>query len=136
MIVDSSEWDALRYGELAAVFELSAISDIAWARIHPWRVTLARRWPEIRDQEIDVTGPPAEAALLRGWLSARLDRELARAGTGEEIAVALDGEPVLAPDEPQRSPSDLLSAELDRGGRDRIYEEAVAAAVAGGSRRA
>lgn len=129
VIVDSSEWGALRYSELAAMFKRSAFSDIVWARLYPWRLTLARRWPAISEQEIEISGPPAEAALLHGWLSARLNRELpvqAEAGT---LAVWLDGEPVSVLDEPSRSPSDLLSAELDHSLRDRIYEEAVVAAA-------
>lgn len=129
VIVDSSEWEALRYGELAAMFERSAFSDIAWARLYVWRLTLARRWPAIREQEIGVSGPPAEAALLRGWLSARLQRDLPAPARADRVAVRLDGEPVTMLDEPPRSPSDLLSAELDRSTRDPIYEEAVAAAA-------
>jgi hypothetical protein len=38
----------------------------------------------------------------------------------------VDGEPVEPPNE-QSSPSDLLSAELDRFGRDPVYEAAVRA---------
>ena len=125
LVVDSSEWRSLRYGDLAGVFERTAVSDLAWARIYPWRVALARRWPEISSQEIRVRGPRAEAALLRGWLGARLRRELAPAVDAERLGVWLAGEEVPPADEPERSPSDLLSAELDRPGRDRIYEEAV-----------
>ena len=42
--------------------------------------------------------------------------------------VAIDGEPVAPPRGGPPSPSDLLSAELDQFGRDRIYEAAVSAA--------
>ena len=131
VVVDSSEWGELRYAELAAVFERSAVSDIAWARIYPWRVALSRRWPAIRDQEIAIRGPRAEAALLGSWLSARLGRVLAPAGESDVLAVSLAGEDVPPAAEQPRSPSDLLSAELDRTGRDPIYEQAVAAYVAG-----
>ena len=41
MIVDSSEWDELRYEELAERFERTAVSDIAWARTDAWRIALA-----------------------------------------------------------------------------------------------
>jgi hypothetical protein len=39
--------------------------------------------------------------------------------------VRLDGRPLAAAEEHRGSPSDLLSAELDRSGRDPIYEQAV-----------
>ena len=41
----------------------------------------------------------------------------------------VDGEPVASPGEPL-SASELLSAELDQFGRDRVYEAAVRAAGA------
>src|SRR5262249_5863603 len=40
LVVDSSEWDELRYRELSEVFERVAVSDIEWARIYDWRVML------------------------------------------------------------------------------------------------
>jgi len=43
-------------------------------------------------------------------------------------AIWVDGDPVASPGEPA-SGSDLLSAELDQFGRDRIYEAAVKAAL-------
>ncbi len=130
VIVDSSEWDELRFGELAEVFPIAAVSDIAWARTAPWRVRLASCWPAIRDQEIAIRGPRAEASLLRGWLSARLERKVAAVEPAGELGVRLDGEELPPPSEPPLSPSDLLSAELDRFTRDRIYEEAVVAIAA------
>ena len=63
VIVDSSEWESLRYHELADVFELTAVSDIAWARTDEWRIALAAHWPAIASQEIAIRGPRAEAAL-------------------------------------------------------------------------
>ena len=129
VVVDSSEWDELRYrGAHRDVLRARPCPDIAWARTHPWRVELAGYWPAIREQEIWIRGPRAEATLLAGWLSARLrpcdqaDRARGRAGraTGRRAAGA--------PQTARSSPSDLLSAELDHFSRDRIYEEAVAAA--------
>lgn len=131
LIVDSAEWAELHYGALAGLFERSAVSDLAWARTHALRVALAGRWPGIREAELAVGGPPAEAALLRAWLATRLERELPPPQPGEAIVVLLDGEEVAADDEPARSPSDLLSDELDRAGRDRIYEQAVRYAAGG-----
>ena len=128
MIVDSAEWADLRYAELARAFDTSAFSDISWARLEGWRFELAGRWPEINDQEIRVRGPEAEAALLRGWLGARLGRALQPAAHALRLGVSLAGEEMPEPRADRRSPSDFLSRELDRFGRDRIYEEAVAAA--------
>jgi glucose-6-phosphate dehydrogenase assembly protein OpcA len=129
LVVDSSEWDELRYRELSEVFERSAVSDIEWARTFDWRVKLAGLWPGIREQEIRVRGPRAEAALLRGWLASRLRRTMRPIEPAGELGVRLGGEELRAPNEPARSSSELLSAELDRFGRDRVYEEAVLAAV-------
>jgi hypothetical protein len=128
VVVDSSEWADLRYAELAQAFDTAAFSDIAWARLEGWRIELAGRWPEIRDQEIRVRGPEAEAALLRGWLAARLRRAIEPADRAARLGVSLAGEELAEPRSDRRSPSDLLSGELDRFGRDRIYEGAVAAA--------
>jgi hypothetical protein len=129
VVVDSSEWDELRYGELSACFDRTAVSDIAWARIYDWRVELARYWPGIREQEIHIAGPRAEASLLRGWLESQLDRPVRAVMPAGDLSVRLGGEEVPPPREQPRSPSDLLSAELDHFGRDRIYEAAARAAA-------
>jgi hypothetical protein len=128
VIVDSSEWDELRYAELQWAFPVTAVSDIAWARIYEWRVELAKYWPSIREQEIRIRGPRAEATLLRAWLNVRLDRAIRPIEPAGEVGVRLGGEEIKPPRTPMPSPSDLLSAELDRFGRDPIYEEAVRAA--------
>jgi hypothetical protein len=47
-----------------------------------------------------------------------------------ELGVRLDGEEVPAPRDEPLTPSDLLSAELDKLARDRIYEAAALAAGA------
>lgn len=115
LVVDSSEWPDVpsAYGELAGLFDRVAVSDIAWRRILPWRGALARAWPDLPDR---LTGPPAETALLAGWLKARagVDVEIERA---DELPVGDD-----------REPSDLLSDELDVFGRAPVYEEAVRSA--------
>jgi hypothetical protein len=129
VVVDSSEWDDLRYRELSQAFEQTAVSDIAWSRVHDWRVELAGYWPGIREQEIRIRGPRAEASLLRGWLAAQLRRAVRPVEPAGELAVRLGGEEVPAPGGEARSPSDLLSAELDHFARDRIYEAAVLAAA-------
>jgi hypothetical protein len=134
LIVDSREWPELpgAYARLAGAFGGAAVSDIAWGRGLHWRLELALLWPDIADiRELRVVGPYADALLLAGWLSARLDRtiELAHdeAPTIDEVAV--DGDIVSPPAGERRSPSDLLSDELDRFTRDPIYEEAVRAAA-------
>jgi hypothetical protein len=130
VVVDSSEWEELRYRELSEAFERTAVSDIAWSRIYAWRVALAGCWPGVREQEIRIRGPRAEASLLRGWLAAQLLRGIRTVEPAGELAVRLGGEELSAPREETRSPSDLLSAELDHFSRDRIYEAAVLAAAA------
>jgi Glucose-6-phosphate dehydrogenase subunit len=130
LIVDSAEWEELRYEELSAIFGRVAASDIAWARTELWRRDLARYWPGIREQEIRIRGPRAEGELLRGWLNARLERAILPIEPGRELAVRLGGEELQLQRHREPSPSDLLSAELDRFGRDPVYEEAVLAAAA------
>ena len=135
LVVDSTEWPDLpaAYRQLAELFERTAVSDIAWARTERWRSLLASLWPEIADvKSLRVRGTRAQAHLLAGWLRSRL-------GHGIELEVDehpklegidLDGKP--APFPPGRPPgaSDVLSTELDRFTRDRIYEAAVQAATA------
>lgn len=133
LIVDSAEWEEPAYDELAAVFGAVAVSDIAWARTETWRVELAAYWPGIREQEIRIRGPRAEATLLRGWLNARLDRAIRAIEEAPDLTVRLGGEQLPPPRNPPPSPSDLLSAELDHFARDPIYEEAVRAAAAAGN---
>ena len=133
LVVDSSEWrrPAGAYPKLALLFDRIAVSDIAWGRTREWRGRLAELWPEIDAIErLSVTGPRADALLLAGWLRSRLRRkiELVHRSAGELERVAYDGEPVPAPLGGPPSASDLLSAELDVFGRDRVYEAAVKAA--------
>jgi hypothetical protein len=87
-------------------------------------------WPGIRDREIRIRGPRAEAALLRGWLNARLDRAIRPVADAAQLAVRLGGEELAPPRWPAPSASDLLSGELDRFGRDPVYEQALRAAAA------
>ena len=132
LIVDSAEWGepALRRHSSGSSSGPRSRTSRGRAR-RSWRAQLARFWPSIREQEIYVRGPRAEATLLRAWLGARLGRamrpiEAAPTSSG----VRLGGEELAAPARQPATPSDLLSAELDRYGRDPIYEEAVAAAAA------
>lgn len=134
LIVDSAEWDDVpeAYRSLAACFDRTAVSDIAWSRTLHWRRALADRWPGIGDvKELAVTGPRADAALLAGWLQSRLDREVRLVHEPAEAVerVALDGEELEQPAAGPRDASDLLSEELDRFARDPVYEAAAAAAT-------
>jgi hypothetical protein len=135
LIVDSTEWDDLPYpyGRLAALFERTAVSDIAWARTSRWRHHLASLWPDIADvSSISVTGTAAQAWLLCGWLRSRLGRDdiaLEIVPAERLIGIALDGEPVPFPPGDPPLPSDVLSEELDRFTRDRVYEDAVRAVI-------
>lgn len=134
LIVDSTEWPGLPapYARLTEVFERVAASDIAWARTERWRRQLATMWPEIADvRRLRVTGTSAQASLLAGWLRSRLGRpeiELEHEADDRLRGVEVDGEPAPFPPGDPPHPSELLSEELDRFGRDRIYEEAVRAA--------
>jgi glucose-6-phosphate dehydrogenase assembly protein OpcA len=133
LIVDSTEWDDLPYPyrHLAALFPRAAVSDIAWARTSRWRSLLATLWPEIADVgTIRVHGTAAQAWLLVGWLRSRLRRpEIALEHVEAETleGIALDGRPAAFPPGDPPAPSDVLSEELDRFGRDAVYEAAVAA---------
>jgi hypothetical protein len=112
LVVDSGEWrhPAAAYAKLPALFDRVAVSDIAWRRTLPWRRELGRAWPDLPER---LVGPPAETALLAGWLRSR-------AGVDVEIEPA----PQLPVGGDRRS-SDLLSEELDVFVRDPVYEAAV-----------
>ena len=132
LIIDSTEWPGLPqpYERLAEIFDRVAVSDIAWARTSRWRPHLATLWPGIADvSRVKVTGTEAQAHLLAGWLRSRLQREIAMEHEPAErlAAVELDGEPVPFPPGDPPDPADLLSDELERFTRDRVYEDAVRA---------
>jgi hypothetical protein len=131
LVVDSEEWDDLPYvyKKLANELDRTAISDIAWQRLLPWRSALARLWPGIADASaIHIAGPKADALLLAAWLSTRLGRgdlllEHDEAPALEHVSV--DRQPVVPTELEPLTPSDLLSNELDRFGRDPVYEQAL-----------
>jgi glucose-6-phosphate dehydrogenase assembly protein OpcA len=130
LIVDSREWQdpAASFAQLPELFPRIAVSDVAWSRLLPWREALARLWPGIADvRRLRVRAPAPEALLLAGWLGARLQRNvvLERESAGEIELVEADGDEVRPDRLERRSPSDLLSAQLEVFGRDPIYEEAV-----------
>jgi hypothetical protein len=131
-IGDSREWPDTPQAYSELPFDRTAISDIAWRRTQPWRRELAALWPDIREiRTLQVRGPLAEATLLAGWLRSRLEHEvdLAHEQADELEEVAVDGTPCRPPWE-QLGSSDLLSAELDEFGRDRVYEAAALRAAA------
>lgn len=130
-VVDSSEWRGVprAYPQLVALFERIAVSDIAFSRSLLWRRRLAELWPEIRTvDKLRVEGPRADAELIAGWLRARLKREVAltRRAAQTVTGIWVDGKAVPPAGDPL-GPSELLSAELDQFGRDRVYEGAVRA---------
>ena len=135
LIVDSTEWDEIPYPyrHLASLFERTAVSDIAWARTSRWRNLLATCWPDIADvSTIRVTGTPAQGWLLCGWLRSRLHRDdiaLDLVPAERLIGIELDGKPAPFPPGDPPLPSDVLSDELDRFTRDRVYEDAVRAVI-------
>ena len=132
LIVDSTEWPGLpeQYERLAGIFDRVAVSDIAWARTSRWRPHLATLWPGIaKVSRVKVTGTEAQAHLLAGWLRSRLGREieLQHEPADRLTGVELDGEPVAFPPGDPPKPADVLSDELERFTRDRVYEDAVRA---------
>ncbi len=135
LIVDSTEWgEELEsgYAQLAERFEGTAVSDIAWARTERWRRVLAGAWP-FEGREITVRGTRAQALLLGGWLRSRLGHDVTVRHEASDVlaGVSVDGAPIDAPPGEAPASSDLLSDELDRYTRDRVYEDAVRAAAAG-----
>jgi hypothetical protein len=82
-------------------------------------------------RQIRVTGTAAQAHLLAGWLRSRLGHvvELEHDRSDRLVSVEIDGQPAPFPPGDPPDPSDLLSEELDRFSRDRIYEAAVRATV-------
>ena len=133
LIVDSTEWPDLPapYTRLAEIFDRVVVSDIAWARTSRWRPQLASLWPGIKDvKTIEVTGTEAQADLLAGWLRSRLGHDVAleQVPSDRLEGVKVDGEPAPFPPGDPPNPADLLSDELDRFTRDRVYEDAVRSA--------
>ena len=130
LVVDSREWPEAGAGlaRLPELFERLAVSDIAWARTEPWRAAVAALWPDVAGAGARrVAGPEAEALHLRGWRGARLEREieLEHEPAGETELVAVDGREVGPEQLLPKTPSDLLSDQLEVFGRDPVYEEAV-----------
>jgi glucose-6-phosphate dehydrogenase assembly protein OpcA len=133
LIVESTEWPELQapYARLAGIFDRVTVSDIAWARTSRWRPQLASLWPGIKDvKTIEVTGTEAQANLLAGWLRSRLEHDVALEHVPSDRleGVKVDGEPAPFPPGDPPNPADLLSDELDRFTRDRVYEDAVRSA--------
>src|SRR4051794_2236242 len=134
LVVDSTEWEHVPagYARLAELLDRVAVSDIAWERTERWRHLLASLWPGVADvQTMRVHGTPAQAYLLRGWLRSRLGHEVAvEVDVHEKLeGVDLEGEPAPFPSGNPPAASDVLSAQLDRYGRDAVYEAAVRAAI-------
>lgn len=138
LVVDSSEWPDLDedYPRLPELFERISVSDIAWARGQPWREAVARLWPAVaKASSVTVAGPRADALLLARWLGTRLGREvqLEHEPAGEIELVEVDGRPADPVWPERKSPSDLLSEQLEVFGRDAVYEEAVRSFSSAGS---
>jgi hypothetical protein len=114
------------------LFDRIVVSDIAWARTERWRSLLASLWPGIEDvKSIRVHGTQAQARLLAGWLTSRLGHKVSVEVDERERIEGIDVDGVAAPFPPGAppNPSDVLSSELDRFARDRVYEAAVIAAT-------
>jgi glucose-6-phosphate dehydrogenase assembly protein OpcA len=134
LIVDSTEWPDLpgAYAQLAELFSQVVVSDIAWERTERWRSLIASLWPDIGSvQKIRVHGTAAQAYLLAGWLRSRLGHPVELELDEHDLleGIDLDGQPAPFPPSSPPNASDVLSAQLDRFSRDRIYEDAVRAAT-------
>jgi glucose-6-phosphate dehydrogenase assembly protein OpcA len=135
LVVDSTEWPEVpgAYAQLAELFDRVAVSDIAWERTERWRSLLASLWPGIGEKRrIRVHGTPAQAHLLAGWLRSCLHHDLEVDVDPQERleGIDLDGEPAPFPPGAPPNASDVLSSQLDRFGRDRVYEAAARSASA------
>jgi glucose-6-phosphate dehydrogenase assembly protein OpcA len=135
LVVDSTEWPDVpgAYAQLAELFDRVAVSDIAWERTERWRALLASLWPRIGEvRRIRVHGTPAQAHLLAGWLRSRLHHDVEVDVDSQEKleGIDLDGEPAPFPPGAPPNASDVLSSQLDRFGRDRVYEAAARSASA------
>jgi glucose-6-phosphate dehydrogenase assembly protein OpcA len=134
LVVDSTEWRDVpgAYARLVELFERTAVSDIAWERTERWRSLLASLWPRVGEvRQLRVHGTAAQAYLLAGWLRSclRHDVELDVDSRERLEGIDLDGEPAPFPPGAPPNASDVLSSQLDRFGRDSVYEAAVRAAV-------
>ena len=135
LIVDSTEWADVpaAYAGLVELFPRVVVSDIAWERTERWRSLLASLWPDVDSvRTIRVHGTAAQGNLIAGWLRSRLghDVELEVVERSQLESIDLDGKPAPFPPGKPPNPSDVLSSQLDRFGRDPIYEAAVRAAAA------
>jgi glucose-6-phosphate dehydrogenase assembly protein OpcA len=135
LVVDSTEWPDVpgAYVQLAELFDRVTVSDIAWERTERWRALLASLWPGIGEKRrIRVHGTPAQAYLLAGWLRSCLHHDLEVDVDPQERleGIDLDGEAAPFPPGAPPNASDVLSSQLDRFGRDRVYEAAARAARA------
>jgi hypothetical protein len=134
LVVDTTEWPGIpaAYGELAAFFDRVIVSDIAWDRTERWRGLLASLWPGIAEvKTVRVHGTQSQAQLLHGWLVSRLGHQLGLEVDERERleGIDLDGAPAPFPPGAPPNASDVLSAQLDRFTRDRVYEAAARAAA-------
>ena len=134
LIVDSTEWPDVPadFADLALLFDRVAVSDIAWDRTERWRGLLASLWPGVAAVEsITVHGTRPQAHLLRGWLVSRLGHDVKLELDERERleGIDLDGNPAPFPAGSPPNASDVLSAQLDRFGRNAVYEAAARAAA-------
>jgi hypothetical protein len=134
LVVDTTEWPDVPadYADLGELFDRVAVSDIAWDRTERWRGLLASLWPGIAEvKSVRVHGTRAQAHLLRGWLVSRLGHEVELELDERERleGIDLDGNPAPFPPGKPPNPSDVLSAQLDRFTRDRVYEAAARTAA-------
>ncbi len=135
-------------------------TDLAWTRTTPWRSLIASAFDAlalpVAGARVEAEAGNPSAALLAGWLSARLGVEVERSDSGgpgvTELAVSLQpgpdggegqsirlsrpdgrlatfartGQPERQLPLPRRSLGDLLAEELQRLDADEVYAESLA----------
>ena len=95
------------------------------------RCLLASLWPGVASvRRIHRPWDACAGVYRAGWLSACLGHVVSLELDEQELleGMDLDGEPAAFPPGAPPNPSDVLSAELDNFGRNRVYEQAATAA--------
>lgn len=144
VLVDSARFSA---GDLARVAELcrefkGSIGDLNWARLTPWRVSVAQSFdppavqallPNLEKVEVHYAQEAEPAArLMAGWLRSRLGRRVpaelvvSKANVLELFAGGHNFV-IASPDTPSESAA--LAEELRVLGRDQVFEEALFASL-------
>ena len=132
LVVDSEEWDDLPYAYTKLAQRARPHGDLRHRLAAPAAVARGARAALARDRGGDspCTSPgrtPTRCCSRPGCARASAATTSCSSTTRRprSSASSVDDEPVDPPDADRPTPSDLLSNELDRFGRDPIYEQAL-----------